>query len=192
MSVAGYVLAGGNSSRMGTDKAKLQMNGISLAARTASFVHSATGSATLVGDPAKYGDLGFRVIPDRRTGQGPLAGMEVALADSNSEWTLIVACDLVALRQDFLSLICGHAVELPQDIDCLIPSGPDHRWQPLSGVYRQRCLPVFSAALDAGNRKVTAVLASLKLNLWQTELENVFQNINTPEEWIRYINGRPQ
>jgi molybdopterin-guanine dinucleotide biosynthesis protein A len=190
MRAAGYVLAGGNSTRMGRDKALLQVNGIALAQQAAGLVRSVVGNVTLIGDPEKYGQLGFAVIPDRRAGNGPLGGLEAALLDTSCEWNLVVACDMAALRADFLESLCSEVLGLPGDVDCLIPIGPDQRRQPLSALYRRRCLRVFSQALDAGIRKVTQVIATLNMQTWQAPDSLVFQNINTPEEWTRYVNGR--
>jgi molybdopterin-guanine dinucleotide biosynthesis protein A len=190
MSVGGYVLAGGNSSRMGTDKALLQIDGIALAQQTAALVREAAGNATLVGDPTKYGGLGIPVIPDLRPGNGPLAGMEAALLHSNAEWNLIVACDMACLRVDFLAGLCARALDLPAGADGLVPCDANQRRQPLSAIYRRRCLTAFSAALDAGTRKVTEVIAGLNMHTWEAPDPLVFQNMNTPEEWNRYVNGR--
>jgi molybdopterin-guanine dinucleotide biosynthesis protein A len=190
MSVAGYVLAGGNSTRMGTDKALLHIGGVALAKRIAQAVEQAAGSVTLIGDPARYRALGLAVTPDLRPGCGPLAGMEAALTHSTSEWNLIVACDLAAIRADFLRGLCARAVNLESGADCLLPAGPDSRLQPLCAAYRRRCLEPFSAALDRGARKVTDVVGSLRVSLYQTTESELFQNVNTPEEWNRYANGR--
>jgi molybdopterin-guanine dinucleotide biosynthesis protein A len=188
MSVAGYVLAGGKSTRMGKDKALLEIDGVPLANRVAQLVQSATGNVTLIGDPLKYAALGLRVIPDRRPGEGPLAGMEAALLDSASEWNLILACDLAALQSPFLSGLCSRTSTLKPEVDCLVPFSD--KMQPLSAIYRRRCLAAFSHALDTGVRKVTDVVASLRFEMWKAPSDNVFQNINTPEDWNRYLNGR--
>jgi molybdenum cofactor guanylyltransferase len=190
MSVAGYVLAGGNSTRMGTDKALLQIDGVALVQQNAALVQATTGRASIVGDPQKYSGLGYPVVADRRPGNGPLAGMEAALLDSRFELNLIVACDMGSLNADFLERLYARALALPNEADCLIPVGPDQRLQPLSAVYRRRCAAAFSAALDAGIRKVTEVVGSLDAIKWQAPDSQVFQNINTPEEWTRYVNGR--
>jgi molybdopterin-guanine dinucleotide biosynthesis protein A len=116
--------------------------------------------------------------------------MEAALMDSTFEWNLIVACDMGSLSAAFLEHLCARALLLPNEADCLIPVGPDRRLQPLSAAYRRRCLAAFSGALDAGIRKVTEVVGSLKAINWQAPDLHVFQNLNTPEEWNRYVNGR--
>jgi molybdopterin-guanine dinucleotide biosynthesis protein A len=190
MSVAGYVLAGGNSTRMGRDKALLETGGVALARRVARIVEAAAGSVTLIGDPGKYGLLGIAVIPDLRPGHGPAGGVEAALLDSGAEWNLIAACDLAALRSDFLGELRDRAFDLPDDVDCLIPADPDGRMHPLSAIYRRRCAGVFSDALDRGERKMTNIVKSLKFRVWTMTDTQLFQNVNTPDDWNRYLNGR--
>ncbi len=190
MSVAGYVLAGGKSTRMGADKALLLSDGVALAQRVAAIVHKAAGNATLVGEPEKYASLGYPVIPDLRSGLGPLGGMEAALRHSASEWNLMAACDMTSLQGDFLESLCSEAGQLPLETDCLVPVGPDARPQPLSALYRRRCLAAFSQALDRNQRKVTDVVNSLKVCFWHTTDSQSFQNVNTPEDWNEYVNGR--
>jgi molybdopterin-guanine dinucleotide biosynthesis protein A len=175
---------------MGRDKALLQIDGVALVQQNAALVQAAAGRSTIIGDPEKYSGLGYPVVADRRPGNGPLGGMEAALMDSTFEWNLIVACDMGSLSAQFLEDLCACALLLPAEADCLIPVGPDQRWQPLSAVYRRRSLAAFSDALDAGIRKVTEVVASLSAIKWQAADSHVFQNINTPEEWNRYVNGR--
>ena len=64
------MLAGGKSSRMGRDKALLPFRGGALAGHVAATVAAAAGSAVLIGDPQKYGHLGYTVLADRKPGVG--------------------------------------------------------------------------------------------------------------------------
>src|SRR5580700_6840876 len=97
-----WILVGGRSSRMGADKARADSGGRALALRVADKAALVCGTVSLVGDPAEYGDLGLPVIADRFPGQGPLAGIEAALAASPCEANLILACDIPAVREDLL------------------------------------------------------------------------------------------
>ena len=65
---AGFVLVGGASSRMGSDKASLPFRGGALVEHVAAAVAEAAGNVTLVGPPERYRDLGLRIIPDRYPG----------------------------------------------------------------------------------------------------------------------------
>jgi molybdenum cofactor guanylyltransferase len=188
-SLAGFVLAGGKSTRMGQDKALLPVGEKTLLQRVADGVAEATGSAVIVGEPARYGGLGYMVIPDLRQGCGPLAGMEAALAFSANEWNLVLACDLGSIRPELIRLFCEEAINLDAGFDCLVPVGAGGRLQPLSAVYRRRCLIPFTMMLNAGVRRVRDVVSGLRVYERPVGDEEAFQNLNTAEEWNRYIDA---
>ena len=185
---AGWVLTGGRSSRMGTDKALISLDGRPLALRVADAVAGFCGVVSLVGDPARYAALGLPVIPDTFPGQGPLAGIEAALGATAADWNLVVACDMPALG----SGIVGRLFE--SDGDCVLPQYEDGRVEPLCAVYHRRCHTGIRAALEAGVRKVTDALRRLEsdgfaIRYLRVENEAPFANLNTPDEMQRYMNG---
>src|SRR5882724_876980 len=112
--VAGFVLAGGQSRRMGRNKALLDYGDGTLVQAVAFEVLKAAGSVALLGDPALYGHLGIRVVPDVIPGCGPMSGLHAALlAAGGAEWILIVACDLPNIESSFLrSLIDAASPEV--------------------------------------------------------------------------------
>ncbi len=177
MQTAGYVLAGGSSRRMGRDKALLPVGGRTLLQTVASQVNEAVGSTTIVGSPEKYKGLGFPVIPDLRPNCGPLAGIEAALSDSQSEWTLIAACDMPGIDSSFLRGLVSHA---RPGFGAIIPVTPDERLHPLCAVYHATTLDAISGSLDDGIFKVLDALQSVAV---LTVAVDSVQNANTPAEW---------
>ena len=182
---AGFVLVGGNSSRMGRDKARLPFQGRTLVEHVASAVAEAAGSVTLVGAPERYGTLGFPMLADDRSGAGPLAGIHTALATSPADWNLIVACDMPGISAAFLRSLMA-AAQSSREIDCLLPAGPSGLPEPLCAAYHSRCLDVIGEALDRNVRKITDGLAGLKIANWSVAESAWFRNVNTPEEWAQY------
>ena len=185
---AAWVLAGGRSTRMGTDKARAESGGRALALRVADEAAAVCGSVSLVGDPFLYAELGLPVIADRFPRQGPLGGMEAALAATKSDANLIVACDMPAIRWGLLAPLFA------TEGDCVIPRHDDGRVEPLCAVYRRSCHPVIQFALGAGIRKVTDVLRlfaqqSLAIRYLRVSDPAAFANLNTPEDWRRYHHG---
>ena len=178
------MLAGGKSSRMGRDKALLPHGEGSLAGHLAAAVAAAAGSVALIGDPEKYAQLGYQVLPDRRPGAGPLGGIESALCYTAADWNLILACDMPRMQTEFLRGLLEAAER--EDADALLPAGPSGRPEPLSAVYHRRCLAPLRRALDDGVRKVTAALAGLSVRAWSVADDAWFENLNTPEEWASY------
>src|SRR5512142_2916527 len=106
---AGFVLAGGRSSRMGQDKALLPWKGSTLIESVAREVFNAAGSVTLIGSPERYGSLGFPVISDKIQGCGPLGGLHAALSVTTAEWNILVACDMPAVTSELLKELLAAA-----------------------------------------------------------------------------------
>jgi molybdenum cofactor guanylyltransferase len=185
---AAWVLVGGRSSRMGIDKARADSGGRAMALRMADKAASVCGTVSLVGEPALYGDLGLPVIADRFPGQGPLAGIEAALAATTADANLIIACDMPTIPEILLEELLG------SNGDCVLPRHDDGRVEPLCAVYQRSCQPVIREALDAGFRKVTDVLRlfesqGLAIRYIRVSDPSSFANLNTPEDWRRYHHG---
>jgi molybdopterin-guanine dinucleotide biosynthesis protein A len=178
---------GGRSSRMGRDKALLPFRGGALAQSVAQAVLEAAGSATLVGDPARYSGLGRPIIPDLYPGEGPLGGILTALRNTSADWNLITACDMPHLDPELLRGLLKTAAE--GGADALLPVGPEGRPEPLCALYHRRCLEPFATAFDAGVRKVTAALETVRTVRLPMAEASLFQNVNTPEEWAGYAAG---
>ena len=135
---AGFVLAGGRSSRMGQDKALLPWKGSTLIESVAREVFDAVGNVTLIGSPERYGDLGFPVISDKIAGCGPLGGLHAALSATTAEWNLLVACDMPGVTRQLLEGLLEAAEA--SGADALVPQTPGGL-EPLCAVYNVRLLP---------------------------------------------------
>jgi molybdopterin-guanine dinucleotide biosynthesis protein A len=181
---SGFVLVGGRSSRMGRDKALLELDGVALAARAASLLAAVCDVVALVGDAARYGHLGYPVFPDEAPAAGPLAGIVTALGRTASEWNLILACDMPAVTPGLLA-------ELQQQAgrslaDCVVPSGSTGLPEPLCAAYRRRCLAPLENAVRTGNWKLRKALELLRYETW-TVPEAELRNVNTPAEWDDFL-----
>ena len=180
MLAAGFVLVGGDSSRMGQDKARLPWYSRSLVEYVAAEVLAAVGNVALVGAPERYRDLGLELLPDLRLGCGPLAGIEAALATGRGEWNLIVACDMPGLTQSTITPLLEEA-RLGRSADCVAARDSDGRLQPLCAVYRNTCLATVRQGLEAGQLKLHRLLENLHTT--PVEVGHQIWNVNTPEEW---------
>jgi molybdopterin-guanine dinucleotide biosynthesis protein A len=185
--IAGFILAGGESARMGRDKALLELGGEALIVRTARLVESAAGSATVIGDSAAYRALGLRTIGDDWPGAGPLGGMATALRASSAGWSLVVACDLPYLTKLWLDYTIGRA--FASRADAVVPMGALGA-EPLCAIYHERAEGAIRAALALGTRKVTEALKNLSVETiepaeWKAfDSEGLlFKNMNAPEDY---------
>jgi molybdenum cofactor guanylyltransferase len=187
--IAGFILAGGESTRMGRSKAALQLCGVPMVVRTARLVQSACGERA----PAVIGNLrgaesyGLTVIADEWPGGGPLGAIATALRASNAPWNLIVACDLPYLTKPWLGFLVTRA--LASQADAVVPTNTRGA-EPLCAVYHKRCEGAIRAALERGVRKVTDGLKDVLVELidpfeWKAFDSDglLFKNMNTPEDY---------
>jgi len=145
-----FILAGGQSRRMGRDKALLGFHGRPLVENMLTKLRTLGFPSCIVGsrpDLAGYAP----VIPDNYPGSGPLAGIEAALAETNDEMSLFVPVDLPLLPAEFLHWMAGRARQTSALATIPRLQG---RPQPLCAVYHQALLPDARSALAAGKPKV--------------------------------------
>ena len=184
-SLAGYVLVGGNSSRMGRNKALLPYQGTTLVESVADAVRTVTGNVSLVGRPHRDGLLGYGIVPDIYPGEGPLGGILTVLQHSTADWNLVVACDMPELNASFLQRLMDAANS--SGSDALVPVGPSGRLEPLCAAYHRNARQGLYAAFARGVRKIALALREVRMTAWQVPEEfSCFQNVNTPEDWAPY------
>jgi molybdenum cofactor guanylyltransferase len=195
--IASFILAGGASTRMGRDKALLELAGETLLARTLHLLERSRMQPTIVGDPGKFEGLalGAPIIPDDTPGLGPLGGIATALRRTRKPWNLIVGCDLPFLTDDWIRYLIARATRAHKDaesrFDIVIPQNQG-RLEPLCAMYHQRCVVAISEALSRGTRQVTAAFAGLRVDTilpeeWKAFDSGglLFKNMNSPGDYQR-------
>jgi molybdopterin-guanine dinucleotide biosynthesis protein A len=183
--VAGIVLTGGKSARMGRDKASLEWGGSTLARRTADLLARVCHPVIVAGIPVLHGQYGYPVIEDEPGASGPLAGVVAALRRSRAEWNVVVACDMPGLTQEFLADLIRRARN--SDADCIVPVAPLGRMHPLCAAYRLPTLEPLAAALRDGTRKMRDALESIRCEQWAVDDARPLCNVNTPEDWREFL-----
>jgi molybdopterin-guanine dinucleotide biosynthesis protein A len=174
--VSGFVLAGGRSSRMGRDKALLEIDGVTLIVRAVTLVRSVLDEATVIASKAGYESLGLRIVGDDFPGFGPLGGIATALHISKKPWNLVIACDLPYLSKAWLEYLIERA--LKSEADAVVPMnvrGPE----PLCAMYHKNAEQRIRTGVEGGIRKVTDSFANLHVE----HLE--------PDEWKGFASGGP-
>jgi molybdenum cofactor guanylyltransferase len=183
---AGFVLAGGRSSRMGRDKALLPLPGVAandtetMIGRVARLVQGAAGSVTLIGPAERYASLGYAVISDKVENCGPLAGVYTALDATTADWNLIAACDMPGLTMDLLENLFRAAES--SAADCAVPksvTGLD----PLCAVYHRRCAAAAALAIERKILKMHDFISNLQVLFYPVSDSAALRNVNTPAEW---------
>ena len=192
------VLAGGQSRRMGTDKALLPLvaGGQPMLCVVLERL-SAVADETIVvaNEQARYAAFGVRVVPDLSRHVGALGGIQAAIAWSAHEHCMVVACDM-----PFLSLpLLRRMAEEPRDYDVLVPLIPGESrqrgdglvFQTLHAIYSKRCLPFIEKRIAEGRKQVVGFFDDVRVRTldvaeilrWDPDLRSFF-NANTPEAML--------
>jgi len=188
--VAGFVLAGGRSSRMGEEKALLTLDGETLLARGLRQLRQVCAEVAIAGGMPELSHFG-RLVPDEQPGQGPLSGITAALASSAFEWNLFCPVDVPFVpRSAWERLMSIAATELCETADAVL-ARVCGQVQPLCGLYRRRLEPRLRMQLNAGQLKVTRAVMDSGTVVWVDfdELGQAawFRNLNTPEEYAHMM-----
>ncbi|MBD2529005.1 molybdenum cofactor guanylyltransferase [Nostoc flagelliforme FACHB-838] len=184
------VLAGGKSSRMGQDKALISIQGMPLLQRVCSIAQSCADVIYVVTPwPERYQDLllpscqFIREIPlsGEPLAHGPLVGFAQGLAEVQTQWVLLLACDLPRLRVEVLQDWVTRLDRVGDDKVAALAHHPKG-WEPLCGFYRRRCLPQLLEFINQGGRSFQQWLQQYPVEVLPLpELEMLF-NCNTPED----------
>lgn len=201
-SIAGFILAGGESRRMGTDKAGLTLDGQSFVDRIAGEVSTVTPSVSIVGSNAAALHLTnsgkFQIVSDVYPHWGALGGVHAALAacsaQGSAEWALIVACDFPFVTSDLFRRLAS----VREGFEAVAPIQSDSIPQPLCAFYRVApCLARAEEMIKSGGRKPIALLQSVRTRwILFNELadlkhaNSLFDNINTPQDYARIARER--
>lgn len=192
--IQAFILIGGESRRMGSDKALLK-----LAGRT--FVEIITGELrragfieiNLIGE-TESGELTeiavkneLKILPDiefqiEKSVRASIIGLYSALKYSESEWTFVIACDLPLINAEFIESL---KAEIANDIEAVIPVQPDGRYQPFCAFYkRDKALTAVEEILKSKNWKMTNLLRQLNAKYIEFTPETAAPlfNLNTPDD----------
>jgi molybdopterin-guanine dinucleotide biosynthesis protein A len=183
--VAVFILTGGKSTRMGTDKAFLKLEGRTLIERMLDIAKSVALDVSIVGSKAKFGRFG-PTIEDIYPDCGPLGGIHAALRASSSELNLIVAVDMPFLSLELLEYVIGRGRNSSAHVVVPHLGGG---YQPLCAVYRRDFANRAESALQRGRFKIDALFAEDSTEIIEEDelkrrgfSEQIFRNCNTPAE----------
>ena len=151
MNFSAVILAGGKSSRMGRDKARLEVGGQTLLARQIQLAQGAGATEIFLSGRAEtdYAEFGCRVLLDKYPGAGPLAGIESALNAAGSHRLLVLAVDLPEMNVDFLKRQLANCPEKAGVIPRL-----NGNIEPLAAIYPKSSQPLVETLLCEGNNAV--------------------------------------
>lgn len=188
--VSGFVAAGGRSSRMGTDKAWLQLAGRPMIEHVIKSLQAATTTVAILADNPEYAKLGFKVFKDSQTGIGPLEAIRTALQNSTTEHLVLVGCDLPFVTPELFKLL----INVAEDYEVVVPMSYEGKLEPLCAIYGKTALKEVENLIASGERKISTLFDRVATRFVRFEelrplpaSHFFFTNINTPADYEHAI-----
>ncbi|HEV8140316.1 MAG TPA: molybdenum cofactor guanylyltransferase [Pyrinomonadaceae bacterium] len=183
--VEGFILVGGASRRMGRDKAQLVLGGRTFVERIANELAFVASSLSLVGARSDFPSL--KTIADVHEHWGALGGIHAALTAAETDWVVVVACDLPFVTTQLFAHLKNFADDT---FDAIVPIQSDGRPQPVCALYRRAtCLPEIDKLVAVGEHTPRGLLANVRTRYVEfVELcdlpaaEHFFFNVNSPAD----------
>jgi molybdopterin-guanine dinucleotide biosynthesis protein A len=184
--LSAFVLAGGKSTRMGTDKAFVVLDGRTLLARMLDVARQVTSEVYVVGDAAKFAPFA-PVIEDVFPGCGPLGGIHASLRASRTDLNVIIAVDVPFVSHALINYLVARAKNSPDSI--VTVARANGGLQPLCAIYRRGFADIAEKALRVGSYKIDALFNQADTEvIGEEELEvagfspRIFRNLNSPRD----------
>ncbi len=167
-----YIVCGGKSSRMGSDKASFLLNGKSFLQHITESASKLKNEIKLISSLKKHENLNYPLVPDLKKEKGPVCGITSALSDSKTENNLILSCDIPFIEYNALHWLIGkHSINYDATvISC------NQKKMPLIGIYNTACLKTFKTHLEKDHLKLMNVLNNLNVNY-----------VEVPEKWTKQV-----
>ncbi|MDD3677943.1 MAG: molybdenum cofactor guanylyltransferase [Dehalococcoidales bacterium] len=185
--VSAILLAGGKSSRLGTDKAKVKLDGESVMIQAIAEKLSGLSEDIVVStNGRRYEDITIPVrwAIDVRPGAGSLMGLYSGLLAAKHDYAIAVACDMPFINIELLK----YMISLPRDYDALLPKIGEQTEQ-LHSIYSKNCLPKMEKYLNSGHLKITSFMDEIDVKYVDEDIINKYDprhlsffNVNTAQQ----------
>ncbi len=187
--LSGGILAGGKSSRMGTNKAYLPVGDETFLKHTIRVLDICTDVWISVDDADKYKDMPCPLVEDEKQKYGPVEGIYQLLLHVKNPVCFILAADMPLMES---SLLLAMKAALTDKDDCLIICDRDYI-HPLCGIYKKRVLPALEAMRRQGIHKIRPLFDRVKtryIDIGDLGFSgNLLKNINTIQEYEELRKG---
>jgi molybdenum cofactor guanylyltransferase len=184
--MTGIILAGGQNKRMGVDKAFLTVAGIPMIEHVVRVLRAVTHQLIIVtNSPERYRAYDVKVVTDMLDQRGPLTGMYSGLVSSQSEYNVVVACDMPFLNASLLSYL----IKLAPGYDAVVPTA-GKLTEPLHAVYCKKLLPTIEERIREDERRIQGIFNHANVRYVPKEEirrfdpeRRSFINLNTPQQY---------
>ncbi|WP_412987717.1 molybdenum cofactor guanylyltransferase [Pontimicrobium sp. IMCC45349] len=179
--ITGIILAGGKSSRMGTDKGFLLLNKKPFVKYSIDALEPLVSEIIIVSDNEAYDAFGVKRVDDIMKDAGPIAGIYSGLVASKNEYNIILSCDIPLVNSNLLKKL----VLAIDDISEIIQVESNGKSMPLIAMYKKACKDIFKEVFDTGERRLRmAIKACNSKNITlETKEEVLTTNVNTKDQF---------
>ncbi|WP_136481307.1 molybdenum cofactor guanylyltransferase [Cognatitamlana onchidii] len=185
--ITGIILAGGKSSRMGSDKGFLELNNKLFVAYSIDALTPLVSEIIIVSDHSTYDSLGYKRVTDCIKEAGPVSGIYSGLEASKTKYNLVLSCDIPLISSEVLQKL----IEAIDDTTEIIQAESQGKSMPLVGLYKKQVKETFYQYLQKDERRLRVVIknCAYKNVVLNKTLEHTTINVNTKEEFKQITNG---
>lgn len=178
--ITGIILSGGKSSRMGTDKGFIKLNGKTFIEHSIEALKPLVSETIIISNNKAHDTFNLKRYEDAIEDAGPLAGVYTGLIHSKTDYNLVLSCDIPLIHTDVLRLL----MEAFDDTSEVIQIENNHKTSPLIAMYKSSCASKFYKLLVEGERRLRYAVNQCKVKhvKLNSEIGIYISNINTPEE----------
>lgn len=180
MNISVFILCGGKSSRMQSEKGLVLFQEKPFIEHIIKAIMPITEQIKLITASKEYDYLPYEKIPDIISDKGPLGGIYTALSHSETEFNLILSCDIPLISTELLQeLISKHTEEAGITV-----FASESKTHPLIGIYSKKIVPIIKSAIDSDELKMMDLLAKVPHQILNIEESENFPltNINSADE----------
>lgn len=184
MEITGIILAGGKSSRMGTDKGLQLLSGKPMISYGIELLSPFCKEILISSSSDGYHSFGCKVVADVHPGIGPMGGIYSALIQSKTSFSFVLSCDLPFVSKELVSFIIRNS----EGFKVAVPWFGSQHYEPLCGMYHSEVVADIERFIRKGNYKLPDMFAEVPVNkLSMNEKlsfysENLFMNVNSKQE----------
>ena len=178
--ITGIILAGGKSSRMGTDKGFMILNDLSFMSRIIKVIKPLVSDLIIVSNDKKYDVFNLKRIDDMIENSGPLAGLYSGLYHSKTKYNLVLSCDVPLINSAVIKILLD---ECDDQFD-VIQLESNGETIPLVALYKKDCMHLIFELLQNNEKRLRYAVEQFKTKTISVnnELREYVRNINTPEQ----------
>ena len=183
--ITGIVLAGGKSSRMGSDKGLLTINDKTFVEHVIVAMKPLVDKIIIVSNNKDYDQFGYRRVEDSIKDSGPLAGLYSGLKHSETEFNLVLSCDIPMIKTELLKKLVDADLENHE----VVQIESNTKTMPLIAMYKKQCMHKCLELLQQGERRLRVAVNELKTKtiIIDAEFDQFVKNVNTKED-LKTIN----